>query len=367
MKVRIAAIVLSVVVACTAPTLASGDEHGAVHESTSIAGTGPGWFVAIWSPNPGSHHPDRYVELVSPTGRRTILYRIRSGLGQLVEWSGDGSRVLLDRQSKDGTTRMSIVDLATGTVQGSFLVPQDDGAAFTQPDGLAVYVNTGRLTRYSFSGAVETKFPASVHGLGQWSSTWLESPNGLYVVLGSDHGLAFFSNDGALVGKTQIPRTLDCEPESWWTPGEVLATCFNNSGIALLYVVSMWGTAPTQLLHVPHGGFGYTDAYRVDGKTFLQGAVPCGPPYLAELEGTTPVRISPPLRGGGDSVIATTSTSIALESTGGECLGYQSFVSWYTPATNTVRQVLGPLPLLTHANVDQVVAYPNPDTTGWIL
>lgn len=365
LKVRVAALVFVVTMLCATPALATGGAPSSTPTQASLSALGPGWLAVVWTPDPGAAHPDRYLQLVSPSGARQTLYRIWNGLGQLVGWSGDGTQLLYEKESTNGSARFTVVDLSSGVTQGSFTAPQVDGVAFTQPDGRALYVDTGRLARYAIDGDVEARFPSSVPGLGQWTKSWLESPDGLYVVLGTARGLAFFANDGELIGKTAIPGGQFCMPDRWWTPDAVLATCISSNGNTQnLYLVPKWGAAPSLLVKNPPGSYGYTDAYQVGGQTFLQGAVPCGPPYLAQEEGSTPVRVYPPVRGNGDTVIATTSSSIAILSSGGECIGNQSYVTWYTPATNSVTQVLGPLPLGVDWDTDQVIAYPDSNAIG---
>lgn len=347
------------------PAVASELSSSAVHPAVTVPTPGPGWLAATWNPHPRSSHPVRYLELVSPEGSRFILYRIRNLSTQVDDWSGDGTHLLLVSYRSATSSRVSVVDLASGEVEDAFNVSGSYViATFTRPDGHAIYVDDGGgLTRYSLSGTVEARFPAGIAGLGSWTGSWLESPDGVYLVLGTRHGLAFFSNDGTLLARVPTAIGSYCQPMRWWSADEVLASCPDrrNPSIVQLLEFSTSGGTPTQFVGVPHGSFGYTDAYQVGEKVFLQGAVPCGLPYLAELQGTTPVELNPHVPGSGDLVVSTTGTSLALLSSGG-CSG-QDFVSWYTPATNSVLQVLGPP--LSSGSVDAVLGYPNPISTGW--
>jgi hypothetical protein len=367
MKIRPVVVALAVTAAiapAVTPAIASGVDRSATHPSVTVPTPGPGWLVAVWNPHPRSNHQVRYLELVSPEGNRFILYRIHNLFTQLDDWSGDGTRVLYVTSLPNGSSVVSIVDLATGGVEHSFTVHGSNYlvATFTRPEGRAVFVDTGGLTRYSLSGAVAARFPAAVRGLGRWTDSWLESPDGRYLVLGTKRGLAFFSNDGTLLARTAIPNGTYCQPVRWWAAGKVLATCqeASNPSISTLYEVPTSGAAPTQFVRIPHNSFGYSDAYQIGAKVFLQGAVSCGLPYLAELRGTTAVQVTPHLRGGGAAVVATTSSSLALLSADG-CTG-QNFVSWYTPATNSVQQVLGAP--LSSGSVSDVISYSNPISTG---
>ena len=365
MRIRPAIVVLAVAAAtalAAMPAIASAVDRSATRPSVTLPTAGPGWLLASWNPHPRSIHQVRYLELVSPAGGRFILYRIHNPFTQVDDWSGDGKRVVYVANAPNGSSTISIVDLATGAVEHSFTVHGYADATFTRPQGRAVFVYNGALTRYSLSGAVTARFPATVRGLGATSNSWLESPDGLYLVLGTHLGLAFFSNDGTLLARTAIPHATYCQPVRWWAAGKVLATCNAPSGSSTsrLYVVPTSGAPPTQIVRIPPHSLGYTDAYQVGANLFLQGAVGCGLPYLAELRGTSPVQVNLHLRGDGAAVVATTSTSIALLSSDG-CTG-QNFVSWYTPATNSVQQVLGAP--LSSGSVSDVLSYPNPIATG---
>ncbi len=371
MKIRPALVVLLVAASAglaTTPAFASGAaspvaHRSTAHRSTVLPATGPGWLVATWVPHPNSRKPSRYLELVSPEGARYVLRRLGGDFKRVVDWSGDGTRILELTPRAYGSTQVSIVDLTSGDVEHTFAVNGDEvSAAFTRPLGRAVYVSAGNLFRYSLNGALAARFPGTVPGLGPWTDSWLESPDGLYLALGTHKGIALFSNDGALLVRTAVPHATYCQPVRWWSPGEILATCIatSNPSAVRLYLVPTSGAPATQLVRLPHGSFGYTDAFQLGTQTYLQAAVSCGLPYLAKLQGTTPVSVNLHLPGGGAAVLASTATSLALLSSDG-CTG-QDFVSWYTPATNEVRQVLGSP--LSSGYVDDVLGYPNPDATG---
>ena len=366
MKIRPVVIVIALAAATSlaaTPAIASGEHRAATHSSFTVPTPGPGWLIASWNPHPRASREVKYLEMVSPEGNRFVLYRIHNLFTQVMDWSGDGTRVLYVANLTNGKSVVSIIDLSTGAVEHSFTVHGNVSATFTRPQGRAVFVdNSGALTRDSLSGAVVVRFPTTVRGLGRSTDSWLESPDGLYLVLGTRHGLAFFSNDGTLLARTAIPNGVYCMPVRWWAAGEVLASCQDarDQAHSQLYVVPASGAPPTQLVRIPNNSFGYANAYRIGARVFLQGVVGCGLPYLAELKGTTPVQVTPHLRGSGAGVVATTSTSIALLSSDG-CTG-QNFVSWYTPATNSVQQVLGAP--LSSGNVSDVISFPNSISTG---
>lgn len=297
-----------------------------------------------------------------------MLYRIHNLFTQVADWSGDGQRLLF--VTPIGTlgsagSLVSIVDLATGAVEDSFKVQGSEvSASFTRPEGRSVLVDSASgVTRYSLSGAVQARFPGTIRGLGRWTGSWLESPDGVFLVLGENHGLALYSNDGGLLARLPIALGAYCQPVRWWSSDVVLAVCDDNRlnpPATNLVEVPLSGGAPTQFVRIAPGGYGFLDAYRVAGQVFLQAAVPCGTPTLARLQGSTAVPVDLKLRGDGALVVSTTSTSLALSSTN-ECTG-QSYISWYTPGTGSVLQVLGPP--LTSGYVG-VLGYPDPRSTGF--
>lgn len=372
MKLRPAVVVAALMAAtalATSPALPSG--AAATHPSTTVPTPGPGWLLDVWYPHPATSEVS-HVELVSPQGHRYILFRNPGG--QVADWSGDGTRLLVTGVSGRSNV-LRVLDLATGDVEdtikvGGFKLNGDDGvtATFTRPDGLAVYsyVNGTRqgLIRYSLTGAVEASFPAAVAGLGRWTDSWLESPDGLYLVLGTDRGLALFSNDGTLLARMPSKET-DCVPVRWWSASVVLAACHSIPGVEdfqLLEFSATWAT-PRPLGKEQRDSAGYADAYRVDGHVFLQGAGDCGLAPLAELRGSTPVKVDVPVKGNAgdlDRVVTTTSTSLALAISDG--CDAQPSVYWYTPATNSVLQVLGPP--VSGGNVVNIIGYPDPNSTG---
>lgn len=348
------------------PAVAGQPSASSTRASAMIPTPGPGWLVAVWTPHPGERVPARYLELVSPEGNRFMLSRLHNLSTQVADWSGDGRSLLLVTPigTLGNTSNVKVVDLATGATEDSFTVKGGGvTASFTRPEGRAILIDTGSgVARYSLSGQVQVRFPTRVSGLGKWTGSWLESPDGVFLVLGMNHGLAVFSNGGALVARLPITLGTYCQPRRWWSSTVVLAVCDDNKlnpPATTLVTVPLSGAAPAQLARISRGGYGYLDAYQVDGQVFLQAAVPCGTPTLARLQGSTVVPVDLNLPGGGAAVVSVTSSSLALESTNG-CTG-QNYVSWYTPGTDSVVQVLGAP--LTSGYVG-VLGYPDPAATG---
>lgn len=328
---------------------------------------GPGWLLAKWVPHPRSANPYAFLEVVSPQGARYVLYRIPS-FDDLADWSGDGQRALLVRMNHDGTTSLLTLQLRTGAVTQSFSVAGYTTARLSRPAGLAVFASpnpvghTPQLTRYSLAGARQRAFPEAIGGLGRWNSWWAMSPDGTQLALGYDRGIAELGNDGSLIARLNAPGLKDCTPTRWWTPTVILARCISGTpfGKFRLELFSTGWTGPRAMTRYPQRpDFGDIDAWRVGSRVFVQASSGCGPGWVAELHGVVPVMVKIPPIGPqpseGNLVLGASSTALAIEST--SCVG-QASVGWYTPATNSVVQVIGPP--LSGGTVGRVLLYPSP-------
>ena len=136
---------------------------------------GQGWMLAAWKPDKpsGVQSPSGTAEqepapttlfLVDPAGGR---YRMATLPAQpanspvpedLVAWSGDGRRALLDNGL---SSEVAILDLRTGTSTEFSLGAGAKPLGFTAPDGLAILGEAGanparpRLERFSLTGAIQ--------------------------------------------------------------------------------------------------------------------------------------------------------------------------------------------------------------------
>jgi hypothetical protein len=376
------AAILVAAVAASGPSAALASrtaDHAAAARSSSpeVAGTlsevpwssiGPGWILAKWLPHPRARHPSAFLEVVSPIGARYVLYRI-SLFDQLVDWSGDGQRVLLEQMTQQGPTILRTLDVRTGVVEQSFRVPGTATGRFSRPAGRAIFATANvdthapQLARYTFAGALQRTFPETISGLGRWNGWWTMSPDGTQLAVGFDRGLAVLGNDGSLIAALHAAGQRDCSPTRWWTPTVILARCLSgtpNPRFRLVEFSASW-SAPRALTRYPIGpDLGDLDAWHVGASVFVQASSGCGPGWLGELHGSTVVMVDvPPFGpqpGNGEEVLGATGTSIALL-TGNECSGQQS-VAWYTPATHSVLQVLGPP--LSGGNVVDVLVYRSP-------
>jgi hypothetical protein len=329
---------------------------------------GPGWLLATSSAGVGNTTTTLY--LVDPVGGRYRVTTFPSSSTPppaLVGWSGDGSRALL---STGGTTAV-IVELRTGK---QTVITVDGQPRFARPDGRAVLVSKGgdgsspaALTRVDLAGNRQLAYPTDKLG-SAFSGSYLPTPDGTQLVLGTDKGLVVVGNDGA-VGR-QLPSPMPgagCVPVRWWTPTALLASCtahpadpYTTSAVPTqLWQVPLNGAAPTALNAVNPsdgsdplwgGDFGDSDAWQLPSGTYLQSSRSCGPRYLSRLtpdKHTAAVTV-PGLNGrptGGASVVGVDGTDLdllAVTAPGCHGRGRQSLLLRYDPAAKTSTVLLGP-------------------------
>jgi TolB protein len=344
---------------------------------------GPGWTLATWSPvvahrpgeerGPGEPDPETAATtlfLVDPAGSR---YAITTFSGDdarlsLTDWSGDGSKALFVDSQYPSPSKVVSVDLHTGE---RTTIPADGNPRFTRPDGKALLVSThfsgnepGTLKRIDLAGNVQLTYPTEdLGGAGQFSGSYLASPDGTQLVLGTanlgneivprhDDSLVVMGNDGKIVRTLPTPMpNADCSPVRWWAPTVVLANCrAERDSASQLWTVPIDGGAPTALTAVNSGqgddpGFGADlgdrIAWQLPSGTFLQSAGACGTAFLSRLtpDGHT-TRVDVP--GMSESVFVTGATRDKLVLQGHlDCGGGTSLVS-YDPAANTSTVLLGP-------------------------
>ncbi|HEV3212972.1 MAG TPA: hypothetical protein VGZ03_06205 [Acidimicrobiales bacterium] len=336
--------------------------------SVPWATVGPGWLLATWSPRTAHRSlaaaTSQYLVLIAPTGTRYLIAAIATPDVQLLSWSGDGQRALL--QAGVRRTTLEVMDLHTGTVAHAFDFPTSNSvffntARFTRPQGFAIDVSTQTnnhqlLTRYSVDGTAQQTYPASFSRIGRYSGAFLSSPDGTQLVMGAQHGLAVVSNGATVVAQLPIGGAGYCQPQRWWSATVVLASCGSPSR---LYEFSVTGGAPKAVTRVPRPpDSGDLSAWRVDHATYVQVASACGYEYLARLHGATPVRIMVPgvPIGNTVTVIGASPHALAVEATIA-CMGGASLLS-YTPSTRSARVVLGHP--ATGGEVNGALVYPPP-------
>lgn len=359
--------------AATSPTrVAEAAAHGVEAAIATIpwSQVGPGWMLATWSAVPGGR-PGAPLPPGSPTrdAATTTLYLVDPAGGrypittfpppgqqaspELVDWSGDGSRALFE--ARYATPPMAImVDLHTGTqttmaVYGS--------PRYSRPNGKALLLSTppgpgsrlATLDRVDLAGNHELTYPTDNLG-SPFNGSYLSTPDGTRLVLGTSAGLALMGNDGTPGSTLSIPGQTNCRPLRWWdqkSAATVLATCDAPGFASRLWLAQLDGRPPTALTAVNDGQKGPdlrdVGAWQLPAGTFVQAEGACGYQYLAKLnaDGTTsPVSVSGVDPGRSVIVAGVNGGDLDLRATA-SCGGGQSLFD-YNPGSNTSTVLLGP-------------------------
>ncbi len=325
---------------------------------------GPGWLLATWSPAVAR---DGYeatttvattLYLVNPKGGRYPLTTFPppgdAAAPYLEDWSGDGSKALFydwgTGTNADHTTTL-LVDLHTGTQTPVALKAGD--TRFTLPDGKALlWTNSpadagpATLERYDLAGNLQLAYPVDQLD-STFSGSYLSTPDGTRLVLGTSAGLVLMGNDGTVGDSLSVPGQKNCNPVRWWDASTVLASCNvdSESYASRLWLVPVDGSAATALTAL-NDGSGSPDladlnAWKLPAGTFVQAASGCGTVYLAKLnpDGSTS-KIDVPGTEGSVKVVGVDGDHLVLQANLG-CERGESTLD-YDPATNTATVLLGP-------------------------
>ncbi len=378
------------------PVVAKGAE--AAISAVPWQKVGPGWTLAMWSPavphrpgeipapgEPTSETATTTLYLIAPDGNRYAIttFPPENRLG-LVDWSGDGSHALLAAQYVTSSKAIS-VDLRTGA---QTTIPVDGYPRYTRPEGKAILVSTsfngnepGTLKRVDLNGNPQMTYPTEqLGGAGQFGGSYLASPDGTQLVLGtanlgneivprSDNSLVVMGNDGTIVRTLPSPMPgAMCSPVRWWTPTVILAHCTKQRSSAnQLWEVPIDGGAATALTALNSGqeddpGFGGDlgdgVAWQLPSGTFLQSAGACGTAFLSRLtpDGHT-TRVNVPGVSPDVLVVGATDHTLVLQGKVG-CGGTTSLLT-YDPADNTSTVLLGPP--INGGGVTEALLYPSED------
>jgi hypothetical protein len=372
MKITIRALIATAIAVATiaVPATANADTPAARGVEAPLAAVpwsqvGPGWVLATWSPvsgrrpgesgppgEPGYQAAATTLYLVDPAGGRYAVTTFAPpGDGsrpELVDWSGDGSRALLETGGYGSPKVLTEVDLHSGTqttvtANGSF-----ESARYTRPEGKAVllesagYASQGSLERVDLAGNHQLTYPVAHDFRG-----YLSTPDGTQLVLGTAAGLALMGNDGVPGKALPIAGQKDCAPTRWWDTGStvVLARC-SDSPQSQLWLVPIDGGTPTALT-APNNGqkgpdYGDTTAWQLPAGTYVQALGACGVIFLAKLnaDGTTSPVSVPNVHGATIIVVGVNGGDLDLQAKAG-CGGGQSLVD-YNPSAGTSTVLLGP-------------------------
>ncbi|HTI77382.1 MAG TPA: hypothetical protein VL634_20455 [Mycobacterium sp.] len=364
---------ISTTAAPAAPAVAHGVK--AAIGDVPWAKVGPGWMLAMWSPEtphmPGAEPgPDEQkpetdtttLYLVDPQGNRYTIATFGAddrSAPEVLDWSADGSHALLGAQYP-APSKVTSIDLHTGA---QTTIPVDGYPRYSHLDGKSILVATaynsttnepGTLKRLDLAGNEQQSYPTELGEAGKFGGDYLESLDGTQLVLAThdqdENTMVVTGTDGKIVRTLRTPmQKAHCSPVRWWSASVVLANCRNDAG-GQLWEVPLDGGTPTALTAVNSGqeddpGFGGDIgddvAYQLPSGTFLQSAGACGTMFLSRLTPdmhTTRVKIP----GVSDSVIvagATADKLLILGKVG--CSGTTSMLT-YDPAANTSTVLLGP-------------------------
>lgn len=316
------------------------------------AKVGPGWVLAEYSTTsaPDSSPKPRpgpvWLYLIDPAGGRYLMYRWapdKRSLPQLIDWSPDGARALVEQaadSADNAPTAVSQITLATGKVT-TFGVPWDVyPQEYTRPGGQAMLATSGdqqvTLWRYCLTGRRGPAL-ARAGNLG-----FSQSQTGTLAVWGST-GASLVSPAGAVIRRLPVPGAKTaggCEPVRWWNAGTVLAVCYSRG----LWLVPASGAAPRRL-SPPRDGHGVDPAgdigaWRLPNGLYLQAVGACSQIYIVRQlpAGQVQAVDIPGTQGNNNGIIASLGTRLLVQARTG-CPGSNSLL-WFDPATRAVQMLL---------------------------
>jgi hypothetical protein len=318
---------------------------GAARGSVPWDRVGAGWVLAQYAsarPEGGSGPAALY--LISPGGTRYQLASWPDGrfAPQLVAWSPDGRRALLQVFSGKGGTEL--LTLATGQVSTFGMPDAASPIGFTTPRGLNIVAGQPSgsgtsLARYSLSGRLVKSLGYSADG------QVLYRPSGTEFVTGAGDGLKLVGNAGTLVRRLPVPGISgnSCDPARWWNGGTVLASCVPpGSAIPQLWLVPVSGPRPAALTprrSASSGDLGDLDAWQLPGGLYLQAAGPCGVLQIfRQAPGGSIALVTVPHTMGDNHVLTALGSRLLIQAPT-SCTGSVSLL-WFNPATRAEQWLI---------------------------
>ncbi len=284
---------VATLVAAGGTAFAASTAHPAKPASlVPLSKVGLGWSIAEYStapvpPKKGKGITTLYA--VSPQGKKYKFYQwplAASGSQSyyVVDWSGDGQRVLV----ANFYNKFEQISLATGKVIDSFRLPATVSAiGYTRPHGENV-LTTGLggvgFRRYDFTGTLQQVLTTK-------GFSAIESPDGTTVIVETKSGLEQVSNSGTVIKQLHAPVAVsECNPERWWNATTVLANCNGKNGNfeSRLWLFPINGGKVTALTAQRNGhgeDQGDIDAWKLTSGVYLQSLGPCGVEYVGNLAG----------------------------------------------------------------------------------
>jgi len=230
------------------------------------------------------------------------------------DWKPGGQSVLVtltDAATWDRETRLLDLPARTSALVEAIPSVSPTGAAsFTRPTGRDIVVSVADATtervecRHTdgslFSVFVDRPRAADYR---EWTH-WLYGLDGLTVVTGDGDGLHFLDNHGNLI--RDLADTGDyCIPVRWWDTSTVVAACVPSDVLAaepMSYYHQLWrvptdGSAATAVTPAPTltpniVDFGYSDAFRIGGSTYVQWWGDCGASTVGRVDSGNVVTIT---------------------------------------------------------------------------
>jgi len=307
----------------------------------------PGWALAEYTTGSNQVAAPVTLYMVDPEGGLYRLYRwpATTEPWQLVAWSGDKSRVLLQQVGANQLVLHQLT-IATGQIT-TFTLPATVTAVlgYTRPDGENILVDQDGVVRYNLTGVLQARLSD-----GPDHASAVSSPDGLTEVVSGATGLELVSNSGSMVRLLPIPGTDapagGCTPVRWWNGADVLVSCMPDTGSSTvsgprLWLVPVTGGTPTALTpqRSPYGpDFGDIDAWQLPAGLYLQAEAGCGPPYIAKQAAGGALQ-PVVLPGSAGNVVIATSGDRMLVQEYSECTPGSS-LGWLNPATGARQQVL---------------------------
>ncbi len=374
-----AAMTLAAGLALGGTAVATAGVHGQHAQAARMAGAGrtasraavpwsqvgPGWTLVTYTTatpyaaGPGAGATTLY--LVDPAGGKYVMYYWphvpASGGVDLLAWSGDGTRVMLEvATSPSSVEQLEQLTLATGTLTRLPLPASAFPVGYTRPDGLAVLAYRSlvsppedQLARYSLSGGLETVlFTQKTTGNGIGLVLPFDNPDGTAIALTATPGgvltaghTVLISNAGGVIRR--FTSADSCRVVRWWTASQLLT---ENCAGQRLFVTPVSGASPVPLTPAaasPAAGSPYRfpeDAWQLAGHVYVQlSGQPCGTGSLAVIRGGRLADVPVRTDDRGADIVAASRSRLLIVAEG--CMR-SSGLLWFNPADSAQVQVLGP-------------------------
>ena len=355
---------------------ASPDAYGML-PSTSVpwGRISLGWQLGRFTPRDRHHAvniaPPSRLFIMSPEGVRYRLAPTGVRTVDIADWSQDGRYVVTVEPTgrHNGSTRdvVTVRDLTTWAILSRFDIAQAHlpdprqtdvtTAGFFGPGHRRLLIGTSSsaprawwpTTDYvvlatATKGHVEFGSPLRARDKFEFGTLWLQAHGNAVLTEGSTV-LALDRNGWQ---RRDVGTTSCFASGGWWTSTQVLEQCeLTKEGNTQLFRFDL--NSGTRTAVSPRPGFmlpdatrgtrtwayGYSDAWRVSGRTFLSANATCGPGWVEVATGSS-TRVVPESGGG---VVGVAPDALVLSVVRGECFGGWA-ITRLDPATLRQRDLL---------------------------